>query len=370
MNADTHVCFMALVVCQFSIFSVNADDAGMRRRVLILPLTNTTKNSAHDWLKTSLADNLKTEIIRTKRFDVLDEKAALKIYPTLKFENLSQNEAATVAKGLNCELVTQGRFTVVGQKFRLEMEATDATTGKFIAAEKADGRLDSTMFSTIDTVVEALAADLGRTAPPLLANDNHRSIEIEKKYSTPSQPKIGEAATVMDKPNPPTQLKPEVKQQPVSIKRQYSANAYLSFGVPLGQIADHLGANFGIRASLRRNFLFPWLNPILIADSFYATGKDISGMLFYYVGAGQSYPFKLPLKFSVAPFATVGFSGGNLYYQNGYDFFVPALDAGLIGEYRLTESWHLSASVSYRFLIDKYMPSSFVQFHFGAGYSF
>jgi TolB-like protein len=342
------------------------DSTVIPRRVLILPLVNVTHSKEHDWMRQSLADNLKTQLIKSKKFSVLDALTATEIFPDIRMDNLSHAEAVKLAKRLNCEIVTQGRFIVQGGRFRLEMEAADANTGNALSAEKADGKLDGSMFTTIDTVVETLTADMVAKAPPLPTSEVHRDTEIENKLN---------ARATVAPPLPATKhpvVEKSLAQESLSLpaRRPYNLNAYLSFGIPISKISDHIGVNFGARATIWRNLLFRWLNPMVVADAFYSRGQDVNGMFFYFAGAGITYSIATFHKLNVMPFAAFGVSGGRLYYQEGFNFIIGALDTGFSAEYALTEKWRLAASISYRHVFDKYVAGSFLQTYWGVGYVF
>lgn len=352
--------FFFVIFFIFSSQLTAAQEQELRRRVLILPLDNLSKSSDHEWLRTALAENLKTQLIKTKRFDIMDSRGAKSIYPDLKIDNLSTSEAIIAAKRLNCEVVAQGRFMVIGEKFRLEMDATDVITEKPIGAAKADGKLDSTLFSTIDSVVENMAREL-TIVPPLPSSiAQQRDKNIEAKIAGESQITIQPAPERQPSPIPTTPISESA--------RQYNLNGYLGMGLPVSEIRSHISANYGLRASVWRNFRYRWLNPLLVSDFFYAAGKDVTGMLFYSGGLGLVYNQPMPYGFRALPYFNVGFTGGRLYYQNGYDFFVPSLDLGVSVEKPINEFWRLAGSLSFRHLMDKYVPGSFIQFYLGVGY--
>ncbi|MBX3720207.1 MAG: hypothetical protein KF713_00060 [Turneriella sp.] len=331
--------------------------------MLILPLENVTHSKEHDWMRQSLADNLKTQLIKTKKFDVLDAKTATEIFPEVRMDSLSRAEAVKLATRLNCEAVTQGRFIVQGGRFRLEMEAADAATGNSIGAEKADGKLDGSMFVTIDTVVDTLTADMVAKAPALPASEIRRDTQVESKLAA------GGAITPAAKTVAESNSSSQTNASPPANKT-YHLNTYLGLGMPVSKIGDHIGVGFGARATLWRNFLFRWLNPMLVTDALYSKGKDVDGMFFYFAGMGLTYPLAVLPKVKIMPFAALGISGGRLYYQEGYNFAIGALDTGVSSQYVLTDRWHLAASISYRHVFDKFVAGSFIQMYLGVGYAF
>jgi len=325
-----------------------------KRRVLILPLENVTQSKDHEWMRESLADNLKTQLVKSKKFDVLDAKTAKVLFPDIKTDNLTQADAATLAKRLNCEVVALGRFTVRDKAFRLEMEGADAASGTAISAEKADGQTDGTMFATIDKVVETLVADMTKKLPVFYADEMKRDESVEKLL-TKSQDSTENSGTA----------------KLAEHSEKYRANLLFSSGMPMGSIGDHVAMGFGGRASLARTTAYKWLTPMAMADAFAAGAKTTDSMFFYFAGGGLTYAFDLPLKLRVYPHAVVGFSGGSLTTPaGGFGFFLPALDVGGTFEYALVGRWRLAASLSYRHIFDPFVTGAFLQMHIGVGYGF
>lgn len=152
--------------------------------------------------------------------------------------------------------------------------------------------------------------------------------------------------------------------------KKYRVHGYLTIGLPVSSISDYVKPTYGIRGSISRKLKYPWLHPLVIADTFYSGGKGISGMWFYYSGLGLTYPVRIPKQVIISPFATVGMSGGRLYYQDGYDFFLPAIDTGVSADYPITDKWRVAAALSFRHTFDKFVPGSFIQLHFGVNHVF
>ena len=86
--------------------------AELKRRVLVLPFDNTLKNKNYNWMSDSIAQNLKDDLLKSERFEVLDVTLLRKIDPNMKFQNLDAKNASAVAARLNCEVAVVGRFSV------------------------------------------------------------------------------------------------------------------------------------------------------------------------------------------------------------------------------------------------------------------
>ncbi|AFM13964.1 hypothetical protein Turpa_3326 [Turneriella parva DSM 21527] len=313
-------------------------------------------------MRESLAGSLKTQLVKAKKFDVLEISTAKTILPELKTDSLDAIGAANLAKQLNCEAVTRGRFFVNGKQFRLEMEGIDALTGNIVSAEKSDGKLDGEMFKTIDQVVETLSADMTLKLPNMSPDQVHRNQAVEQKLGGV------DGNSIQEKPQP---IKPaHIGEKDKLVALKLNTNAYISVGLPIGKIAEHLGVHYGVRGTIWANALYSWLNPLIILDAINARGKNINGMFFYYAGTGLTYPISIQNGVSLMPFATFGISGGNLDYQGGYGFTLPAIDSGVFAEMPLTTDWKIATSLSYRHVFDQFVPAISIQFSVGVGYAF
>lgn len=66
----------------------------------------------------SISENLKTELLKSGRFEILDVTLLRKIDPQIQFANLDAGNASAFALRLNCEVAIVGRYTVKKQGHR------------------------------------------------------------------------------------------------------------------------------------------------------------------------------------------------------------------------------------------------------------
>lgn len=359
---------MFSIVFQTSSFGISNDGSEplkRKTRVLVLPLENTTGSKSHEWMQTALADNLKTQLLRTKKFEVMDVRTASSILPDAVFIGISKESAAALAKKLNCEVVTQGRFMAVGQKFRLEMEATDPNGQSTLSAPKADGSLDSSMFGTIDVVVETLSNDLVKLVDSDKIPNQKRDMAMEIRINNNEHPE-------QTLPNHQSDKKPEPNVPPhkATTSKHYEIHAALGGHPPIGEISDHIQPRMGLRMGIRRQSRIRFIYPAITAEVSYAKGKDVTGMLFYFTGLGFTYPVELIENIRMFPLISLGLSGGRLYYETGSNFNTMALDISISFERPFTDFLRVYSSIGYQHIFDKFVPGQFVTLYIGVGASF
>jgi len=162
---------------------VHADDA-IRRRILVIPFDNVQKNANYQWMSESISDNLKTELVRSGRFEVLDVALLKKIDPTLKFTNLTDVEATQLATRLNCEAAVFGRFIITkdgrSERALIQTEGLDALAKESVVIKSQYAELDGNIFSTVQLLAEQVSAELVRKLPPLTQSSSQRNEKLEK----------------------------------------------------------------------------------------------------------------------------------------------------------------------------------------------
>lgn len=323
-----------------------------KRRVFLFAFLNEKNDRQTDYLSASIPNAFSIALVRTDRFVVLN-RGSVEHYATqmgvATRDLYDTNNAVRFGRAVGADVVIVGRFSTVDNAVTVKVRAVDVQSGTLSAEDSQRIVTNASMFQAIDLLAERMSKPMAERLKPLTAPPPPAEAVAERVHAVKSVPIVeGQTARL----------------------KKYHANAYLSLGLPLSQISDHIGANFGARGTLRHDTFQKWPNPMIIADASYATGKDITSMIFYFVGAGFTYPFHLPKGIQLLPFAAFGFSGGRLNYQSGYSFLEAGMDAGFAAEYAMSANWHISASIYYRHIFDKYVPGGFLQSAIGAGYNF
>ena len=157
--------------------------ADLKRRVLVLPFDNLQKNKNVAWMSDSIADNLKTDLLKSDRFEVLDVALLRKIDPAMQFQNLNAANASAFAKRLNCEVAVVGRFTSRKEGRQIivnfEAEGVDALEEKSVAVRNQEARIDAAVFDTVGRLASEISDELAAKLKPLDAASFKRDNKLE-----------------------------------------------------------------------------------------------------------------------------------------------------------------------------------------------
>ncbi len=167
--------------------------ADLKRRVLVLPFDNLQKNRDVAWMSDSIADNLKNDLLKSNRFEVLDVTLLRKIDPTMQFQNLSATNASAFAKRLNCEVAVVGRFTARKQGRQtivsFEAEGVDALEEKSVVVRNQEARIDAGIFDVVERLASEVSDELATKLKPLdvasFKRDNKLEILIRRLENPP-----------------------------------------------------------------------------------------------------------------------------------------------------------------------------------------
>jgi TolB-like protein len=157
--------------------------AELKRRVLVLPFDNTLKNKNYNWMSDSIAQNLKDDLLKSERFEVLDVTLLRKIDPNMKFQNLDAKNASAVAARLNCEVAVVGRFSVRkdGKKeiVTFEADGVDALEAQTVVVKNTEAPINAEIFDTVDKLAQSISDELATKLRPLDAASFKRNNKLE-----------------------------------------------------------------------------------------------------------------------------------------------------------------------------------------------
>jgi TolB-like protein len=155
----------------------------IKRRVLVLPFDNVDNSKNYAWMSESIADNLKTEILKTGRFEIMDVALLRKIDPKMQFANLSAENASAFAQRLNCEVAIVGRYKITKRDghevVRFEADGVDALERKSVLLKKVDASVNAEIFDSVGELARAISGNLNAQLAPLDAASFRRDNKLE-----------------------------------------------------------------------------------------------------------------------------------------------------------------------------------------------
>lgn len=156
----------------------------LKRRVLVLPFENVLKNKNYAWMSDSISENLKTELLKSGRFEILDVTLLRKIDPNIQFSNLDARNASAFAQRLNCEVAIVGRYTVKKQGTQefvnFEADGVDALEKKSVVVKNQDATVNAEIFDTVANLAVSISDELNAKLAPLNAADFKRDDKLER----------------------------------------------------------------------------------------------------------------------------------------------------------------------------------------------
>jgi len=158
--------------------------ASLKRRVLVIPFDNTLKVKNYAWMSLSIAENLKTGLVDSGKFEVLDVTLLQQIEPGVRIQNLTAKDASLLAQRVNCEAVIVGRYIISkeGQKVNalIQTEGVDALSKESVLIKSEYAEVDAAIFETVQTLSTQIANEFGNKLSPIVASDAKRNDRIEK----------------------------------------------------------------------------------------------------------------------------------------------------------------------------------------------
>lgn len=184
-----------LVLALLGMNSLSAGET-LKRRVLVLPFDNTLKNKNYAWMSDSISENLKADLLKTGRFDVLDVTLLRKIDPGIQFANLDPKNASAFAQRLNCEVAIVGRFSVrkIDRKKEVvafEAEGVDALEKKSVVVKNEETVINAEIFDTVDKLAASISDELNQKLPLLDAASFKRDDRLERLIRRLENPPTG-----------------------------------------------------------------------------------------------------------------------------------------------------------------------------------
>lgn len=356
--ARAHRASFACLILSISLGSHLSAESVVKRRVLLLDFQNSSKNANYDYLKESLSDNLKVELMKTDKFTVVDQKTFEQLNPNVSTKNLSAAEAGKLAESINCEAVVIGKFLATPKQIRINAQAIDSLTGELVVAEKADGEITSRIFATIDKVVIPLVAGMAQKLPPIGEGKLKRDKEIEAKLARSEEDKDRSNASGKDN-NP--------RQSRTALFAHITGGYFL----PLGSNGNYLNNGFSGQGSLAvplAKYLVPYVSSGAL---FYSSKTTINSGFFYFADGGLSLPFNLTSKFTLMPYLAAGVLGGVLRTSsNSASLLAPTFDAGIHATYFFLQKLGLTLSASTLYVLDKPNALVFTVVSAGVGLRF
>lgn len=158
--------FVSLVVGALLLWAAPASAA--KTTAAVMPLGKGAGPASFDGLGRALADMMVTDLSTSKTLQLVERTKLKLVLDELKLAKsgfLDKSTAQKLGRGLGAELVITGSFSVIGEKFVIDIRIISVKTGAILKAARSDGVLDDFIAIEKD-VVEKLMAGLAIKLTP------------------------------------------------------------------------------------------------------------------------------------------------------------------------------------------------------------
>jgi len=153
-----------------------------RPRVIVAFFENNSGDAEVDWLSRGLPEMLTTDLSRSEGLDVI---ATQRLHDLLEMagkdsDTLDRSTSAELARWAGANLVISGSVFRVGERYRIDAQAYDTTTGTVRVAHKVEG---DDVFGLVSELTEGLREGLqlaatGKGAPPTMTTHSEKALRV------------------------------------------------------------------------------------------------------------------------------------------------------------------------------------------------
>jgi non-specific serine/threonine protein kinase len=134
--------------------------AAMPDTLAVMDFENLSRNPDDDWIGSGVAESVAAELARVPGLSVVARAKAVKVLKGLG----GAADALELGHALGCRWVLSGSYQRMGPALRMTSRLTEVATGRAVATEKLDGKLDE-IFPMQDRLASSTAAVLNLTIP-------------------------------------------------------------------------------------------------------------------------------------------------------------------------------------------------------------
>jgi TolB-like protein len=152
--------------------------AAMPDTLAVMDFDNLSRNPDDDWIGSGVAESVAAELARVPGLSVVARAKAVKVLKGLG----GAADALELGHALGCRWVLSGSYQRMGSALRMTSRLTEVSTGRAVATEKLDGKLDE-IFSMQDRLASSTAAVLNLTIPEATGESAPPSLDAYESHA-------------------------------------------------------------------------------------------------------------------------------------------------------------------------------------------
>jgi TolB-like protein/cytochrome c-type biogenesis protein CcmH/NrfG len=152
--------------------------AAMPDTLAVMDFENLSRNPDDDWIGSGVAESVAAELARVPGLSVVAREKAIKVRKSLG----EAADALDLGHALGCRWVLSGSYQRMGPALRMTSRLVETSTGRAVATEKLDGRLEE-IFPMQDRLASSTAAVLNLTLPASIDTPAPRSLDAYESHA-------------------------------------------------------------------------------------------------------------------------------------------------------------------------------------------
>jgi TolB-like protein/Tfp pilus assembly protein PilF len=156
--------------------------AAMPDTLAVMDFENLSRNPDDDWIGSGVAESVAAELARVPGLSVVGRAKALKVLKSLG----GAAEALDLGHALGCRWVLSGSYQRMGPALRMTSRLLETATGRAVATEKLDGKLEE-IFPMQDRLAASTAAVLNLTLPEATPAPSPPSLDAYESHARGSR---------------------------------------------------------------------------------------------------------------------------------------------------------------------------------------
>jgi TolB-like protein len=166
-----------LITCMpiLAVYSVDNDNM-IKRNVLVVPFVNSSNDQDYNYLKETIIDAVKANLMNTNRFNLSNPVEINNMMRKMKIDNekiLEPSNAIKLAGLVKADIVVIGKYLAIDEKIMIQIQAIDVFTGETGIIMNEQGSLGINLLKLIDMVSKDLSIKMSLKFP-----------EVDRTYFT------------------------------------------------------------------------------------------------------------------------------------------------------------------------------------------
>lgn len=147
-----YLCIFLILITGGHLFSFENDDVIIKRKIAVLPFSNTNDVVKYNYVKETLRDSLKSKLLNTELFTLM--KFSEIDTETKKSDGIDEGIIKKIGKKIRADIIVNGKYVIIKDRIMVQIDAFDIKQDTIIASTNLTGEVGLDLFRIIDSSSE------------------------------------------------------------------------------------------------------------------------------------------------------------------------------------------------------------------------